>query len=190
MQVQGIIEPEEPGTPTEPPVYEGTGIVPEEISIVEIPDDNPLNRGRRPPVPGSYSTGKVGDIIPILPAREVPRRPIEPPKGKHQPPPRPERRSPEEEMGRPEPRSRQIPPIRREPPPRREPTSRRDRPRKRLSDTEEMSASQPVENAPASPTDFSADPSTEGLSPTESDPGLNWMEAPPPIREQRDQLGS
>ena len=43
----------------------------------QIPDDNPLNRGRNPPVPGSYSTGKVGDIVPILPAREVPRQPVE-----------------------------------------------------------------------------------------------------------------
>ena len=111
IQVQGVIEPEEPGAPGEPVNYEGTGIVPEDIGMVEIPDDNPITRGRRPPVPGSYSTGKVGDIVPILPAREVPRRPIEPPKGKYQPPARPERRSPAEEMGRPEPRSRQIPPI-------------------------------------------------------------------------------
>jgi outer membrane protein assembly factor BamB len=195
IEVQGAIEPEEAQPPAETPDYEATGILPDDMGIVDIPEDQPTIGGRRPPGPRDYSTGKVGDIVPILPSREIPRRPVEPPKKKYQPPPRQEKRSyEEEEVARHEPPARREPPprrepparrevARREPPPRREAPPRREVPRRRGSDTEELP---PVSSRPEIETakPFAPPPSLPPEIPEEPEEALNWMDAPPPVRTQ------
>lgn len=203
MQVQGVIEPEESQLPDVPPDYESTGILPDDMGIVEIPEDKPTIIGRRPPAPGSYSTGQVGDIIPIVPAREVPRRPVEPPKRKYQPPPRPEKPNyREEEVARRQPPSRGEPPsrrevpLRRDVPSRREPPSRSEAPPRRGSDTEvippevsplQVERVQEVEEVHEVEPAFS--PPAESQTPSEPEEGLNWVDAPPPVRAGQEKVG-
>ena len=194
IQVQGVIEPEEPTPTGEPPDYESTGILPEDMDIVEIPEDKPSIVGRKPPAAGNYTSGRVGEIVPIVPAREIPRRPVEPPKRKYEPPPRREKQSyPEDEEvahrqppPRREPPRREVPPrreppTRREPPPRREVPPRREASPRRPSDTEELPPfASPVEAEPA------GSPAAEPPVFSEPDEALNWADAPPPVRSQQE----